>query len=277
MSLRRTINGSTNAAVGVMHDPMSAKYLVGLLQARHCGEVFVPECKLGSVGSRVMDAFALAPTWSPVTATGYEIKVSRSDWKSDQKFHEYLPCCHLFCVVAPKGLVKTGELPDGVGLLEPVGQGAGTRLIMRVKPVRHEVDPMKFARVLTYVLLWRVPSIDGTHQIAHFAASQNMWREFVEGRAQSRAIGRSVGPRLREELQKADERVRVAESRAKNLDEAAAALAELGITDAAGVWSIRNEVQRRVLQLRSAGVVDSLSRASASITAALSAFEEPGQ
>ena len=254
----------------------SANHLISLLRNRHSGEVFVPECKIGSAGARVMDAFALAPTWSPVTAIGYETKVSRSDWTSDQKIHEYLPCCHLFYVVAPKGLVHKTELPDGVGLLEPIGQGAGERLIMRVKAVRREVDPMKFARVLTYALLWRVPSIDGTHPITHFAHRQNMWREFVEGRAEARAIGRSVGPRMREALQKADERVSAAEQRAKNLEEAAAALAALGIADAAGVWSIRNDVQRRVNQLRSDGVVESLSRASASINAALLAFETPG-
>ena len=99
---------------------MTEAEITRLLEDRHVKDIFVPQCKMGSAGSKTLDGWALLPTWSPLTTIGYEIKVSRSDWTHDQKHEQYRAVCHLFFVVAPKGVVRIGELAAGVGLLEPI-------------------------------------------------------------------------------------------------------------------------------------------------------------
>lgn len=247
--------------------------LLALLRRRHSGEVFVAECKAGPVGSRIMDGFALLPTWSPMTAIGYEVKVTRSDWLRDQKLHAYLPCCHQFYVVASKGIVQAGELPDGVGLMEPIGRGTGRRLVVRVKATRREADPQALSRVLAYALLWRVPTIDGTHAVQHFERRESLWKAFVEGRAETRSIGRSVGPKMRAELKRMQERVEAAERLADQLSTADGVLRELGIDSSDAVWNLRGEVIRKVAALKSDGVIDALQRAQSGLQAALSALQ----
>ncbi len=78
----------------------------------------------GTVGSDVdkrMDAWALH-TWpsSGYQPTGFEVKVSRSDFLRDvksDKYRAYLPSCQHFYFVTPKDLVKPEEIPDGIGLI----------------------------------------------------------------------------------------------------------------------------------------------------------------
>lgn len=48
---------------------------------------------------------------------GYEIKVSRGDFKSDKKWTEYLAFCNQFYFVCPKGMIKLDELPPEIGLI----------------------------------------------------------------------------------------------------------------------------------------------------------------
>ena len=90
------------------------------LKARHArrGDFFASQVKMGMFGSKIMDGVAIPPTWSPRTVIGYEIKVSRSDFLSDQKYPHYMTTSNLFYFVVPKGLIKKDEVPKRVGILE---------------------------------------------------------------------------------------------------------------------------------------------------------------
>jgi len=48
----------------------------------------------------------------------FEVKSCRRDFTSDKKWQTYLPFCTHFAFVAPKGVIKLDELPEGVGLVE---------------------------------------------------------------------------------------------------------------------------------------------------------------
>lgn len=48
---------------------------------------------------------------------GYEVKISRSDFKSDDKWTEYLPFCNKFYFVCPPDLIQPSELPKEIGLI----------------------------------------------------------------------------------------------------------------------------------------------------------------
>jgi len=57
---------------------------------------------------------------------GFEVKVSRSDWlrelKQPEKAEPLVRLCDYWSIVAPKGVVKDGELPPTWGLYEPRGE-----------------------------------------------------------------------------------------------------------------------------------------------------------
>lgn len=90
------------------------------LKERHQrrGDYFATQVKMGAAGSKILDAIAIPVTWSPRTIIGYEIKTSRADFLSDQKYPHYMTTCNLFYFVVPKGLITKDEVPSRVGILE---------------------------------------------------------------------------------------------------------------------------------------------------------------
>src|SRR5690242_5105664 len=106
-----------------------------LLAAKHAEDVLVPECKDGPTqgGShRRMDAWVMSKSWANPCVTGYEIKVSRSDFLGDEKWRTYLPLCNEFYFVAPSGIIEPDELPPEAGLL--CVSSTGTVLFRKKKP-----------------------------------------------------------------------------------------------------------------------------------------------
>jgi hypothetical protein len=225
---------------------MTAQQLKRLLAERHSGDAFVPECKMGSAGSRILDGWALSATWSPLTAIGYEVKVSRSDWLQDQKYEEYRAACHLFFIVAPKGVVQRQELPDGVGLLEPVGAGTGQRLVMRVKPARQAPDAEKLVSLMAHALMWK--RAEGDPRRMERTRQAAFWREFANEKAEFHSVGRNVKGRMRKLLSEAIEQRNTAVTKAKLLQEAADTLADLGVN--LHSWNIRQRITEAVSQDR---------------------------
>jgi hypothetical protein len=99
-----------------------------------------------------MDAWVLCRTWSPMTTVGYEIKVSRADFEQDQKWTSYLPLCHAFYFACPAGLIRSTDLPKGVGLKWYSKSG---NIHTKLRAERHEPDPEKLAQLLIYVIMCR--------------------------------------------------------------------------------------------------------------------------
>ena len=78
--------------------------------------------------SRTADAMAMG-CWESkgIHLEGFEVKVSRSDWRNELKdmtksavFEQH---CHRWWIVAAKGIVKPEEMPSQWGLMEPLGGG----------------------------------------------------------------------------------------------------------------------------------------------------------
>ena len=84
-------------------------------------------------------AFHLWPTGG-YQPTGFEIKVSRSDFlrdlKKPAKRSRYLELCQFFYYVVPSGLVKASEVPADAGLL-----GATLSRLTVMKPAPHREIP----------------------------------------------------------------------------------------------------------------------------------------
>jgi hypothetical protein len=174
--------------------------LVDALAYRHAKDVFVPECKMGETwgeGARRLDAWALSKSWSPLTAWGYEVKVSRSDFLQDRKWERYLGVCHEFAFVCPRGLIQPEELPEGVGLLWSHGQ----RLMTKRKPVRREPDGVELVRLMAYVLMSRSQIVENMWRAAS-ADPAERWRALLTARDGDR-IGRMVSRRVAQRLNEA--------------------------------------------------------------------------
>ena len=60
---------------------------------------------------------------------GYEVKVSRSDFKGDKKWPSYTPYFNRFYFATPPGIVLPGEIPEEIGLVELRGEGTKKHLV----------------------------------------------------------------------------------------------------------------------------------------------------
>lgn len=126
-----------------------------LLQARHSGDVYVPECKTGETwinkDLRILDGWCLKRTYSPLTTIGYEIKCTRADFEQDQKWTKYLAYCHYFYFVCPAGLIRAVDLPSEIGII----WASKEKLHTKHSAERNTPDPEKLNALMTYVLMSR--------------------------------------------------------------------------------------------------------------------------
>jgi len=207
----------------------SAPRLLKALAAKHSSDVFVPECKNGPTqqGShRRLDAWVLLKTWSPVTTIGYEVKVSRSDWRRDEKLGEYAGLCHLLYIVAPKGIVPIEEVPIGVGLMELVGDG--NRLVTRHKAVRREIELPSM--LMVYVLMCRVRI---ERERSDGETSDREWRlrgfrEWIARKDERRELHYAISEKIRDRFDQQEREINRLTDKLQALERVERRLAEMG-------------------------------------------------
>jgi hypothetical protein len=176
---------------GLVIDIYGANKISLLLAKKHSKDLWVPECNTGSafIGCQRLDGWALKRTWSPVTAIGYEIKVSRSDFLRDDKWTGYLGTCHQFYFVCPYGLIQQEELPDDVGLMWVTKKGG--RLYTKRKAVRHNPDSDAFSRIMTYVLMSRTRIVSDMWETTGWKPSSMSREQRAKYFAQQLAMGKT--------------------------------------------------------------------------------------
>lgn len=173
---------------------MRARDVIELLAARHSNDVFVAECKDGPTwggGAMRLDAFAMRRSWANPCTFGYEVKVARSDWLNDTKWHLYRDLVNEFSVVAPAGVIKPEEVPAGVGYLQVAS--TGTMLVRKIKATRQETDPAAQNMLLQYVLQSRC-TIDAPRE----PRTVDEWRAWLARKEEARDIGHQVAAALRD-------------------------------------------------------------------------------
>lgn len=166
-----------------------------LLAHRHWQGVFVPECKTGSTWMshhRRLDAWACRASWANPQMTGYEIKLSRSDWRADTKWPEYLEVCERFYFVCPAGLIAPQEIDERAGLIWAYPNRLRT---VRAAPWTAHDWP---GHLLAYILLCR-SRITDKPQVGILAESRNdpeQLREWLAGKRRATEIGGQVGRKI---------------------------------------------------------------------------------
>lgn len=178
---------------------LSAQCLLDLLATRHSEDVFIPECKDGpSQGTSHLrlDARAMARSWSRPRVSGYEIKVSRSDFVKDEKWQFYLQYCNVFYFVCPYGLIQPNELPPEVGLLW--GSSTGSRLFEKKKAAYREVVVPE--NMYRYILMGRVRVSKSRYESVQ--SRKEYWQRWLREREEDRELGYLVGKKIRELIRK---------------------------------------------------------------------------
>lgn len=108
------------------------------------GGVYLPEVTMNG-GGRADGLYIGFTSTRGHHLVGHEIKVTRSDWLHELsqpwKAEVWASECHAWYVVAPEGIVRTEELPEGWGLMVPNNRTT-TRMDIVVKAtVHHDRQP----------------------------------------------------------------------------------------------------------------------------------------
>lgn len=167
------------------------------LANKHYKDFFLTEVKSGStwftsVGDmKILDGLAIRKSWSSPCFTGYEIKVSRSDFLRDAKFYTYEELCNCLYVVCPKGMIDRTELPESVGLMyyDREKKTITTKKKAIYRKIEYTPD------LLLYIIYSRLDS----DRYPFFSEKQEYFKAYLEGKAENRSIGRHMKSKLLEE------------------------------------------------------------------------------
>lgn len=220
----------------------SASNIIKALALKHKEDVFVPECKDGptAFGSHArMDAWVMKKKWAHPLVIGYEVKVSRSDFLGDSKWRSYLPLCNELCFVAPKGLIKDGELSPEVGLMEVVGN---SRLVTRKKAqYREVVVPEELYR---YILMARAQITRETSDNSR----RDHFKNWLEEKKEDRKLGYNVSRAIRDHVERVGEENRQLKVRMDNYDSIKAFMVSVGLNPEQSVYTWNVERKYKELQ-----------------------------
>lgn len=168
------------------------------LQKKHVDDFFLTEVKNGptqSVKNHVkLDALAIKRSWANPAIIGYEVKVSRSDFQRDEKWPAYLPLCHQFSFVCPKGLIQPDELPPEVGLIyyDPDTATLTTKRKAMYRLIEEPVDMFK------YIIMSRLDS----DRHPFYSSKREYFEALVANKAETKILGFYVGEKIAQELKK---------------------------------------------------------------------------
>lgn len=231
--------------------------ILDLLAQKHAKDLFVPECKDGPTWTANhfrMDAWVLRRSWAHPCTTGYEIKVSRSDFVGDQKWPAYLAYCNEFYFACPTGLISPDELPKEVGLLWTTPNGG--RLYLKRKAVYRPVQIPD--EVYRYILMSRVD----VKRYSWDTDNRVYWRRWLAQEKVDGLLGRSVSNKLRklvsQEIDEVKKKQLVLEKQMENYEDIRRILKSMGFNEDTYVYSYH--VQRKLQEIKDV-VPEDLSRA----------------
>lgn len=167
------------------------------LAEKHYKDFFLTECKSGSswftpVGDmKILDGLAIRKSWTNPCFTGYEIKVSRSDFLRDAKFYTYEELCNCLYIVCPKGMIDRTEVPESVGLMyyDPEKKTLTTKKKAVWRKIEYSTD------LLLYIIYSRLDS----DRYPFFSSSKEYFEEYVAQKRSSKQLGSNVRSRLVQE------------------------------------------------------------------------------
>lgn len=260
---------------------ISARVVLGLLHDKHDKDVFVAECKNGPSdnGYRRMDAWVMKRSYAHPLIVGYEIKVNRSDFIGDEKWHKYLPYCNEFYFVCPAGLIAPEELPAEVGLM--LVSKNGNRLFIKRKAAYRKTEAVDMVRLMTYIIMSRSKIIgtDLNEYEAVYGGKRQQWERWLADQKIDLELGYKVSSALTrrtiEEIGRARQENQRLQTEIEGFVEIRDLCKELNIRP--GGWTARRDLTRKHEELISClpdGFMDNLTKATNSLSALLDAVKQ---
>lgn len=168
------------------------------LAQKHHRDFFMAEVKSGStwnspVGSlMILDGLAIAKSWTNPCFTGYEIKVSRSDFLRDAKFYTYEILVNCLYIVCPKGMINRQEVPESVGLMyyDPEKKTITTKKKAIYRKIEYSAD------MLLYIIYCRLDS----DRYPFHESREAYFKEWVKNKIDNKELGRVVRSKMVDEL-----------------------------------------------------------------------------
>ncbi|MGE6260891.1 MmcB family DNA repair protein [Heyndrickxia sporothermodurans] len=166
------------------------------LSQKHREDFFLTEVRNGSTWmSRelsIMDGLAIKKSWAKPCLTGYEIKVSRSDFMNDEKWPVYKELCHRFYFACPTGLIQADELPDDVGLVwfNPDKKTLYTRKKAKFRNIEMSTD------LFYYIIISRLEN----EKHPFFSSQRELLEQYIIDKVSKQELGRRVGSKLMNDL-----------------------------------------------------------------------------
>ncbi len=203
-----------------MPEKVGADMIKRALGKRHIDEVYLTEVKTGPTWYarpgelKRLDAVAIKKSWTNPRITGYEVKVSRSDWLKDEKWPGYRDYCHRLYIACPSGLIQPTELAEDVGLVwyYPETDKAAVRKAALFREV--EVPASMFYHLL----------ISHTTSDRHpfFSSAREYFEALRRDKDERRKLGHYVAGQIAETLRSYEEEALELRRRAERAEEKAA-------------------------------------------------------
>lgn len=256
---------------------MTSSDIIRVLAAKHAADVFVPECKTGMSGEGMqrMDAWVMAKSWAHPLVTAYEVKVSRSDFLKDDKWHGYLPYCNSFYFACPKDLIKAEELPKEVGLIW-ISKNA-TMCYTKRKAVYRDVKIPE--DVFRYVLMCRANISREQAQ----TGDKHYWAQWLENKKMDYDFGWRVSKTIRQTI---EDKITSVEKKNKEMEylvdkyrSVQALLNNLGFDECdIHSYSLHDRLTRKLEEIKlgvGQDLIDYLNQVKQSITKAVDVLNRP--
>lgn len=164
------------------------------LAEKHWRDFFLTEVKSGptqlvQAGSlKILDGLAVRKSWTNPCFTGYEVKISRSDFLRDAKFYTYEELCNCLYIICPKGMIDRTELPESVGLMyyDPEKKTITTRKKAIFRKIEYSPE------MLLYIIFSRLDS----DRYPFFSDKQEYFEAYLAGKSDSRVLAHAIKTKL---------------------------------------------------------------------------------
>ena len=177
-----------------MKDEVTSTDIKRVLAEKHWRDFFLTEVKSGPTqlavpgGLKILDGLAIRKSWTAPCFTGYEVKISRSDFLRDAKFYTYEELCNCLYIVCPKGMIERTELPESVGLMyyDPEKKAITTRKKAIFRKIEYSPE------LLLYIIFSRLDS----DRYPFFSTKQEYFEEYLAGKRDNRELSQAVKTKL---------------------------------------------------------------------------------
>ncbi len=236
---------------------------IALANSHEGKSFFTTECKTGPTYDNThlykFDGLAIAKSWAHPCITGYEIKVSRSDFLGDNKYFCYLPYCNEMYFVVPKGLIDKNEIPTEFGLIyyNPETE----TLLTKKKAIYRNIEIS--GEMLMYIFMNKIDS----DRYPFHSSKADFFKDWLNKKKSNRDLGYAVKSRMAQTIEELEEKLALLERRENAVNQLKEIDQYLSEVHGRYLWGKDNrlEIIKELLENPTSGIVADIKKYAESI------------